>query len=132
MIRMNVTLPTTTKRSDTLRQAVERGLDRLATETVQALHDETREWHHTVPWTVERGPFRRTMSTDDAVFIYQDQGTRPHVIRPRTRRVLRFAAGGDVVYARQVNHPGTRARHMVENVARQMERRIAPVMKETL
>lgn len=37
-----------------------------------------------------------------------DQGTRPHVIRPRRARVLRFVSGGRVVYTRRVNHPGTR------------------------
>ena len=36
-------------------------------------------------------------------------GTRPHVIVPRKGRVLRFkTSDGRVVYARKVNHPGTR------------------------
>jgi hypothetical protein len=37
-------------------------------------------------------------------------GTRPHVIVPRNRKVLRFKVGGKIVYARRVNHPGTRPR----------------------
>lgn len=37
---------------------------------------------------------------------YTDEGTRPHVIRPRSKKVLRFKVGGRVVFARQVNHPG--------------------------
>src|SRR5262245_34610076 len=37
-------------------------------------------------------------------------GTRPHIIRPRRARVLRFTSRGQVVYARVVHHPGTRAR----------------------
>jgi hypothetical protein len=46
-------------------------------------------------------------------------GTRPHVIRPRNKKVLRFGrntrlsgtprSGSDVIFARQVNHPGTKA-----------------------
>lgn len=52
---------------------------------------------------------------------YVEFGTRAHVIRPRNRRVLRWSRGGrrltgtarsgtsDFIYARQVNHPGTRA-----------------------
>ena len=36
-----------------------------------------------------------------------DEGTRPHVIRPRRARVLRFVVAGRVVYAREVHHPGT-------------------------
>jgi len=35
-------------------------------------------------------------------------GTRPHIIRPRRARVLRFEVRGKVVYARIVHHPGSR------------------------
>lgn len=35
-----------------------------------------------------------------------DRGARPHVIRPRRAQALRFVAGGRVVFARVVNHPG--------------------------
>jgi hypothetical protein len=39
-------------------------------------------------------------------------GTRPHIIRPRTKKVLRFywKRKGKIVYSRQVRHPGTRPR----------------------
>ncbi|MEM2003901.1 MAG: hypothetical protein QXQ37_04535, partial [Nitrososphaerota archaeon] len=33
-------------------------------------------------------------------------GTRPHIIRPRQKQVLRFEADGKVVYATRVYHPG--------------------------
>lgn len=35
-----------------------------------------------------------------------DKGARPHVIVPKRARVLRFPAGGRIVFARRVNHPG--------------------------
>jgi hypothetical protein len=35
-------------------------------------------------------------------------GTRPHIIRPRRAKVLRFAAGGRVVFTKLVRHPGTK------------------------
>lgn len=37
-----------------------------------------------------------------------EYGTRAHVIRPRRKKFLRFRVGGRVVFARKVNHPGTR------------------------
>jgi hypothetical protein len=37
-----------------------------------------------------------------------ESGARPHVIRPRLRKALRFMAGGKAVFARRVNHPGNR------------------------
>lgn len=35
-------------------------------------------------------------------------GTKPHDIRPRTRKVLRFESRSGTVYARVVHHPGTK------------------------
>lgn len=37
------------------------------------------------------------------------EGTRPHVILPHTASVLRFRSRGKIVFAGQVNHPGTKA-----------------------
>lgn len=44
---------------------------------------------------------------------YVIYGTRPHIIRPRRARVLRFEVGGRVVYAAVVRHPGTRANNFL-------------------
>lgn len=40
--------------------------------------------------------------------LLHHQGTRPHVILPRRAKSLRFVVGGKVVFAKRVNHPGTR------------------------
>jgi len=37
-----------------------------------------------------------------------DRGSRPHVIRARRRKALRFVVNGRVVFRRSVMHPGTR------------------------
>ena len=37
-----------------------------------------------------------------------NEGTRPHEIRARRKKFLRFVQGGAVRFARSVNHPGTR------------------------
>lgn len=39
-----------------------------------------------------------------AVFVHW--GTRPHVIRPRTKRTLRWPSGGQFAFAKEVRHPG--------------------------
>ena len=47
-------------------------------------------------------------SAQYAAFV--EFGTRPHEIRPRVKRVLRWKdKGGTVRYARRVRHPGTKA-----------------------
>lgn len=40
---------------------------------------------------------------------YVHEGTRPHLIRPRNKKLLRWASGGRWHFAKWVNHPGTKA-----------------------
>jgi len=47
-----------------------------------------------------------TLTHPAAAFV--TKGTRAHIIRPRTARVLRFTSGSRVIFARRVLHPGTR------------------------
>jgi hypothetical protein len=74
------------------------------------------------------------VGTDDEIYGYVDRGTRPHVIRPRNARRLRFnsvftakttpgslqsGAGGSkppTVYALEVLHPGTQPRGFTERI----------------
>lgn len=42
-----------------------------------------------------------------AIFVHE--GTAPHLIVPVNAKVLRFEAGGGVVFAARVQHPGTAA-----------------------
>jgi hypothetical protein len=70
---------------------------------------------------VRTGNLRRTIHLDsasatEAVTVASAKyasavefGTGPHIIRPKRRKVLRFKTGGSVIFARFVNHPGTRA-----------------------
>lgn len=38
---------------------------------------------------------------------YEHDGTKPHVIRARRKKALRFMINGQVVFRKQVKHPGT-------------------------
>ncbi len=42
--------------------------------------------------------------------IHHHDGTRPHIIRPRRKKVLAFylPKAGKVIFAREVHHPGTK------------------------
>lgn len=55
-----------------------------------------------------------------AVFVHE--GTRPHVIRPRRARALRFEMDGRVIFAAHVNHPGTAPNPFLANAVRQVRR----------
>lgn len=38
---------------------------------------------------------------------YEHDGTKPHIIRARRKKALRFMINGQVVFRKQVKHPGT-------------------------
>jgi len=65
-----------------------------------------RSTNHSVRIGRNKSRLRLKWSPRYAGFI--EYGTRAHVIRPRRKKFLRFRVGGRVVFARKVNHPGTR------------------------
>ena len=56
-----------------------------------------------------------TAHADYAAAVHE--GSRPHVIVPRRASVLRFEVGGRTVFARRVQHPGTKPRPFLRNAA---------------
>jgi hypothetical protein len=46
------------------------------------------------------------------------EGTKPHVITPKSGKMLRFVSKGTVVYAHAVNHPGTKANKYLADALR--------------
>ena len=66
----------------------------------------------TGPLVVEGGV---TAHADYAAAVHE--GSRPHIIRPRRAKALRFEVGGRTVFARMVRHPGTKARPFLRNAA---------------
>ncbi|MFC8583455.1 HK97 gp10 family phage protein [Streptomyces sp. NPDC057217] len=65
---------------------------------------------------------RWTVGSDVEYAPMVNDGTRPHKIRPRTKKALRFKVGGKVVFARVVSHPGTRARPFLDRALRDVAR----------
>lgn len=61
-----------------------------------------------------------TVGSDVEYAAMVNDGTRPHVIRPRNAQVLRFRVGGRVVFAKVVNHPGTRARPFLDRALQEV------------
>lgn len=55
--------------------------------------------------------------------LYVIKGTRPHVIRPRTRQVLKFTVKGHTVFAKIVHHPGTRKNDFLTKALRSVASR---------
>lgn len=56
-----------------------------------------------------------TLGSDLHYALLHHTGARPHVIRSRHGRMLKFVVNGRVVYARQVLHPGIRPNHYLSD-----------------
>ena len=80
----------------------------------------TSHLSNSIQGTEPTGSFVRGTLTGGAVAIaayaeYVEAGTRPHEIRPRHRRSLRFpSSAGGFAFRRRVLHPGTRAQPFME------------------
>jgi hypothetical protein len=58
------------------------------------------------------GPLAWRIASPLSYITPLEEGSRPHVIRPRRGRFLAFVIGGRRVFARSVRHPGTTAARM--------------------
>jgi hypothetical protein len=64
--------------------------------------------------------------------MFVENDTRPHVIRPRRARALRFLVGDRVVFARRVRHPGTKGRHMFREGGKETRPRAVQLLRGAL
>ena len=104
----------------------------------------TRTWRHKVGFevltNVTSNGIEILAGTDDKIFGWLEHGTRPHWIRPKRAKALRFMSGfhpkttpghlgsgqggsyGDIVFSRGVRHPGTKPRRWLPIIARRAEK----------
>jgi hypothetical protein len=68
-------------------------------------------------WTLRP---RFVVGSDVEYAPYVNDGTGPHIIRPRNAQALRFVVDGRVVFARVVHHPGTRAQPFLDRALREV------------
>jgi hypothetical protein len=67
--------------------------------------DQLRGWRHRPQFSVRRHGYTWQVTTDDEIFVYQDEGTDgPYTIRPRRKRALFWKGARHPV--RRVRHPG--------------------------
>lgn len=65
-----------------------------------------------------------------AIFVLL--GTRPHVIRPKNKKALRWASGGRFFFAGKVNHPGYRGDAYLINAATLAVREFSKILDQAL
>lgn len=131
-------------------EAIEEALDQTAQESKADYEKTTRTWQTQVNFTINKTKYGRSIGTRNKIYGYVDQGTEPHIIRPRRAKRLRFATGGTpktrintiASYkgkrgtnwrtAMQVNHPGTKARNFTAVINTRNKRRLPKNMRAAL
>ncbi|MFI9026299.1 hypothetical protein [Streptomyces sp. NPDC053560] len=73
-----------------------------------------------IDWKVVSEPtgLRGVITCDHPAVNYVLEGTRPHIIRPRRKKALRFDVGGQTVFAKVVHHPGTKPNNFLGRALR--------------
>jgi HK97 gp10 family phage protein len=59
---------------------------------------------------------------------FVNNGTRPHIIRAVNAKALRFFVGGSAVFAKYVNHPGTKPTLFMETALQNLRDRIPRIV----
>jgi hypothetical protein len=72
-------------------------------------------------YVTEQGDLNIALSNRAPYFLYFIEGTSPHEIRPRFASALCFKVGDEVVFARLVNHPGTKPSDLLLQVKKGTE-----------
>lgn len=74
-----------------------------------------------ITWKVVEGPrgLEGVIACDHHAVHYVLNGTRPHLIRPRYAKALRFEVDGRVVYTQLVRHPGTKPNNFLARALRE-------------
>jgi hypothetical protein len=131
-----------------VQKAVDEGYAKLAALTVEGYEKTTSTWDNKPTFTIKITRKGFTVTTTNAIYIFVDEGTRPHRIMPRRPDgVLRFNApfraktrpgslssgsggsGPDTVYSRGVNHPGSKARGFTEGIQKRIDKVKAGIMQ---
>jgi hypothetical protein len=113
----------------------------------------TQTWNNRPVFTiVAPTPFERQVMTDNEIYGYVDEGTKPHIIVPRTKKALAFFAGGYKAKTRVrvigskaggsppgintivpiVHHPGTDAREFSQAIEEKWNDRLPEILQRAI
>lgn len=110
----------------------------------------TETWKTQPKFKIAVKRLRRTVSTDNVIYGYVNDGTVPHVIMPRVKAALAFSTpfvaktvphviasrtggrGGDTHFAKIVHHPGSAAREFDEVIHDKWEKKLLDLCQRSI
>jgi hypothetical protein len=117
---------------------IEKATQQTAALILRDFESTTRTWEHKpafdITITREVDAYSIAAGTDDLIYLFVSEGTRPHLIRAKRSRYLVFQSGyraktrvgiigsqeggafGDTQFAQSVQHPGTKARQFIAKI----------------
>jgi len=151
-MKMNVILPTRFLQYPSVLKKVVSSTMTGAAKGVQADFDSTTATWKSRPTFAISSPSThvRRVQTDNLIYLFVDQGTRPHPINPRNGKALRFQGGfsaktsiraigssaggssGPFSIRRSVMHPGTQAREFADAIREKWEAELPRIMQAAI
>jgi len=121
----------------TMQRIAERGVELLSERTPRS---DKGEKHMADMWKYRRSREARAVEyiisnlyPDQNIVLYMEMGTKPHEIRPRTKKCLAFTTmEGDFVRAKRVFHPGTKGHFMLGRTRRDLDILAGQYVKSTI
>lgn len=111
----------------------------------------TQTWQSRPAFTIDKAPGKRTISTDDEIYGYVNDGTRPHIIAPKAGGALVFTTpygaktavrvigsgrgsrgATKIVTRKPVQHPGTDAREFDEVIKEKWDDKLPVTLQRSI
>lgn len=140
--------------ADRLKTALAEGGERVGIRVMDLYEGTSRTWKHRPKFhktvDVARDLVSTIVETDDNIYRFVDQGTRPHIIRPKNKKILAFQPGftpktspgsltsggggrsGVRVVARVVRHPGSKPREFTAKIQEEMDRAAPRIYEQVI
>jgi lipoprotein-anchoring transpeptidase ErfK/SrfK len=140
--------------SSIFRDEIKKAAEGIRKDALKDFERTTATWNHKPKFTSQvkahQDGVTIEITTDDKIYGYVDQGTKPHVIQAHTDKGLVFTVGGSpktephVVQAfpgkrgdkwvrkMQVKHPGTAARKFSEDIAKSYKPEFQKAMRNAI
>lgn len=134
-----------------LARAVANGLDGAAKGALEDFKVTTQTWTHQPDFDIqEPSADRRVVGTNDDIYSYVTEGTKPHVIvahgkalafpgggfrpksRPRYIGSNKGSKGGAVIFRPRVQHPGTAPREFEQAIADKWKTELPKIMQRSI
>lgn len=130
--------------------AIDAGFQDAADGALADFQATTLSWTTKVDFTVKKQRDGILIGTDNKIWLFGDQGTKAHEIRPRRVGKLRFldsfkaktrpgfigsgsgGSSGAPVFARVVHHPGTAPRGWSKLIRKKWSTRIGPLVQKRI